>query len=235
MSGSVNAAESAHEMQWCRWCNDFQPGERHSQTCENRPVQCSWCERRMSQRDFASHQYECRAMPDYQVAQEQERARREREWKRALRARERAARRRVGDDSDDDSDSETASERRARRAARRTARDAESAAPQQPISAVAAAPAPTDADDFERFGRRCVWCKKPKPKSHDPKCPSRRVLCKACHSEVLLSEKDAHRVTCRKRPSRSAAEALENQRQRKEGRGVAFKGSGSSGGESSDG
>jgi hypothetical protein len=56
----------------------------------------------------------------------------------------------------------------------------------------------------------------------------RRVLCKACHTEVLLRDKDAHRMACKKRPGRSATEALGAQKERaamqqQQHKGVVFK------------
>ena len=44
--------------------------------------------------------------------------------------------------------------------------------------------------------RRCVWCKKPASKAHDLQCPDRRVVCKKCFSEVLVSGKNQHRAVC---------------------------------------
>jgi hypothetical protein len=57
-------------------------------------------------------------------------------------------------------------------------------------------------------GRACVWCKKNKPKSHDRTCGKRRVMCGTCHQLVMYVEKDEHRSTCRKAPSRTASNLL---------------------------
>jgi hypothetical protein len=217
-SGSPVVAE--HELTWCKWCNDFVAGLRHAVACDNRPVQCSWCSTRMTHRQFTSHQFECRSMPDYQLAAEQERAKREGDLQRQLRHRQQMIGRRSGRaDTDDGSDLSDASDRDERRRAKRSPPPSmQPAAPSAETLAVKAAAEASAARrqaeedleraDFEKYGRRCVWCKRPQPKTHDPKCLERRVVCKACHEGVVMRQKDEHRLTCKKRPSRSAVEVL---------------------------
>uniref|UniRef100_A0A7S1L3D6 TRAF-type domain-containing protein n=1 Tax=Neobodo designis TaxID=312471 RepID=A0A7S1L3D6_NEODS len=70
--------------------------------------------------------------------------------------------------------------------------------PEAPNDA-AAKTAAAEVDDLEQHDRLCVWCKRPAPKEHDAKCRQRRVLCRACRCEIVLSEAVAHRTSCPKR------------------------------------